>query len=234
MSQVNEEVVPVTIDLATETASITSTLDLTVLSTSSTRTSTRTPSVSTPTLAPSETISSDQPASSAASATEPQSSTHTPNSTQLSIGAIVGISIGSIVAAIILAVCLFVFLGFRIQRSKRRRRRGTPTEVPEPRGQFPASTTTPGGPRGKAELPYEEYTRRMERLHEGAKPELEGSKARRSVWGFLSIRSASRSEPRQVPTELWTEPPDPGPHELPGDDVLRSDREEPRDARDGT
>ena len=145
-------------------------------------------------------------------------------------GSIAGIAIGSVVAAILLGLCLLFFVKFRIVYTKRQRH-STPTEVPEPRDEHTAVVATSGSPYDKAELPDAEYIRRQERLHDGAKPELEGSTARKLVRRLLSIGSASRRGSRHVHAELGTEPPASGPHELPGDGVSQTRGEEPQDAR---
>lgn len=175
----------------------------------------------------------DQPATSSGLATQNPNPTHTSASRQLSIASIVGIAIGSIVAAILLVLCLLFALGFRIHRATWRRH-GQRTETPQLKYERPAAVSAPGGSHGKAELPDADYLRRLERLHDGAKPELEGSRARRTVWEFFSIRSMSRSSPRQIPTELATKPPTPGPYELPSDGILQSHSEEPQAGGDAT
>ncbi|KAL1851074.1 hypothetical protein Daus18300_012683 [Diaporthe australafricana] len=160
------------------------------------------------------------------------SATQTPSSRQLSTGSIVGIAIGSVAGLILLILLVFFALGFRIQR-ERSRRHGTTTEAPELRDEHHATGATSGAPHGKAELADAEYTRRLERLHNGAKPELDGGPVRKLAWRlFSTIGSVSRREMRQVPAELGTQPPTPGPHELPGDDILQSGNEQPRQSRD--
>lgn len=179
------------------------------------------------------TTSIDHSAISSSFAIPTQSPTHTPTSRQLSIASIVGIAIGSIAAVILIVLCLLFALGFRVQRATWRRH-SQRTEMPQPKYERPSAVSAPGGPHGKAELPDADYLRRLERLHDGAKPELEGSRARRTVWEFFSIRSVSRSSPRQIPTELATKPPTPGPYELPSADILQSHSEEPRTASDAS
>ncbi|KAH8748615.1 hypothetical protein F5883DRAFT_238396 [Diaporthe sp. PMI_573] len=181
------------------------------------------------TLTPLEHTSIDQSANSTAASTQPPSSTHTSTSatTPLSTGSIAGIAIGSIAGAILLVLCLLFALGFRIRRAKWRRH-GTANEAPEPRDEYTAAVATSGSPYDKAELPDAEYIRRQERLHAGAKPELDGSTARRLVRRLLSIGSLSRRGTRHAPAELGTEPPASGPHELPGDGISQTRGEEPR------
>lgn len=106
--------------------------------------------------------------------------------------------------------------------------------MPEARDEPLVAVSAPDGPHSKAELPDADYTLRLERLHDGAKPELEGSRPRKSVWGVFSIRSVRKRGPRQVAAELESEPTVSGPHELPGDDIVQPNSDEPLDARETT
>lgn len=182
---------------------------------------------------PVNSTSIDQPATSSGFATQTPSSTHTSASTQLSTESIVGIAIGSIAAAILLVLGLLFALGFRVQRAAWRRHIKRP-EIPEARNEHPVAALAADDPHGKAELPDADYTRRLERLHDGAKPELEGSRPRKLVWRVFSIRSVRKRGPRQVAAELETEPTASGPHELPGDDIVQPNSEETLDARETT
>lgn len=142
---------------------------------------------------------------------------------------------GSVVAGILIIVCLLFSLGFRIQRSQWRRHTA-PNKAPELRDENPKATSNSGDAYSKAELADAEYTRRLDRLHNGAKPELEGSKLPNSARGFFSTKPVSKKEPWKVAAELGTETSTSGPHELAGDSVLQSRREpgELRDARDSS
>lgn len=164
-----------------------------------------------------------EPASPSASATQ------TPSSTQLSTGSIVGIAIGSIVAVILLVLCLLFVLGFRLQREKWRRR-GTPTGTPELRenSRSQAAVSSPSGQHAKAELEDAEYTRRLDRLQDGVKPELEGSRPWRSVWRVFSTRSGRKQGPQVAAAELGADYVAPDPHELPGDGVFQHRGDTPR------
>jgi hypothetical protein len=135
---------------------------------------------------------------------------------------IIGIAIGSVIVAILLGILLFFLLRSH-NIPEQRKNHVMRQEDPETRSKYTGAVTLFTGQYGRAELPDAEYIRMIERLHEGAKPELEGSKGRRSIWQFFSIRSANRSGPLapQVPTELGTKPPTPGPYELAGGDVLQ-------------
>lgn len=185
------------------------------------------------TLTPAVFTSIDQSANPSAFATPTPIPTHTPTSTQLSTASIVGIAIGSVVAVILLVFCLLFVLGFRIQRAAWRRH-SQRSKTPEPRDEHPVAVSAPNVSHGKAELPDADYTRRLERLHDGAKPELEGSRPRKSVWRVFSIRSVRKRGPRQVAAELETEPTASGPHELPGDDIAQPKSDDPLDARETT
>lgn len=142
---------------------------------------------------------------------------------------------GSVVAGILIIVCLLFTLGFRIQRAQWRRHTA-PNKAPELRDENPKTTSNSGDAYSKAELADAEYTRRLDRLHNGAKPELEGSKRPSSARGFFSTKPVSNKGPWQGAAELGTETSTSGPHELAGDSVLRSRREPevPGDAEDST
>lgn len=148
------------------------------------------------------------PSSSASSQSPP--ATELPRSTQMSTGSIVGIAIGSAAALGLLATCILFAFGFRIRRAKRL----GGTEVLERRGKQRLAIEVPDGQNGKAELEDAAYTRNLERLHDGAKPELDGSKPRKTGWRAFSIRSLRRG-PRSVIAELDPGVVIHGPHELP-------------------
>lgn len=140
-------------------------------------------------------------------------STSTSNSSsaaQLSTGSIVGIAVGSIAALVLLVTFLLFAFGFRVRRAKRRSDTGT-TEQNE--GQDAVHGVS-GAQNGKAELEDPGYTRRLERLHNGAKPELDGSKPRKTGWRAFSIRSLKRGS-RPGVAELDAGTGTPGPQELP-------------------
>lgn len=88
------------------------------------------------------------------------------------------------------------------------------TEIPEPSQDQAAAIRTSGDEGGKAELEDAGYTRRLERLHDGAKPELDGSKPSKTGWRAFSIRSLKRGS-RPGAAELDAGPVTEGPHELP-------------------
>ncbi|KAJ0114239.1 hypothetical protein J7T55_010626 [Diaporthe amygdali] len=156
------------------------------------------------------------------------SATHTPSSAPLSTGSIVGIAVGSIAALVLLISFLLFAFGFRIRRAKWR---GDPNSTEEPKLSDNKGAAA-GGPtphHGKAELEDAEYTRRLERLHDGGKPELEGDRPRKSGWGAFSIKSMTKRGSRPAPAELDTRPMTSGPHELPGDSPFQAGSEKLRD-----
>lgn len=149
------------------------------------------------------------PSSSTASS-QPPAATNLPSTARLSTGAIVGIAIGSIAALILLVTCLLFAFGFRIRRAKGQGQ----TEIAEPNEEQRPAIGASGDDGGKAELEDAGYTRRLERLHDGAKPELDGSKPRKTGWRAFSIRSLKRGS-RPGVAELDAGPVTKGPHELP-------------------
>lgn len=133
-----------------------------------------------------------------------------PSAAQMSTGSIVGIAVGSI-AALVLLVTFFLFaFGFRIRRGMRR----SDTGIAEHKKNQGAAAVAPGFQNGKAELEDVEYTRRLERLHDGTKPELEGSNLWKTGWRAFSIGSLKLG-PRPGATELDAGTLIQGPHELP-------------------
>lgn len=154
----------------------------------------------------------------------------TPTSPQLSTASIVGIALGSVAAAILLVICLLFALGFRIRfriQREKWQRHSTPTKTTELQDEDRVTAFIPGSQHVKAELEDTEYTRRLERLQDGAKPELEGSRPRKSVWKVFSIRSVKKQGPRQVNAKLGSDPMASGPHELQGEGILQPSNEVP-------
>lgn len=148
------------------------------------------------------------PSSSASNQSLP--ATGLPRSTQMSTGSIVGIAIGSSAALGLLTTCILFIFGFRIRRAKRL----GGIEVLERKGKQRLFVEIPDGQNCKAELEDAAYTRKLERLHDGAKPELDGSKPRKTGWRAFSIRSLKRG-PRPGIAELDAGIIIHGPHELP-------------------
>lgn len=136
--------------------------------------------------------------------------TELPRPAQMSTGSIAGIAIGSAAALGLIATCILFAFGFRIRRAKRL----GGIDVLERRGKQRLAIKIPDGQNGKAELEDAAYVRRLERLHDGAKPELDGSKPRKTGWKAFSIRSSKRG-PRSVIAELDAGVVIHGPHELP-------------------
>lgn len=153
--------------------------------------------------------SSGSIASSSDSTFDQSPSTRDSSSTaQLSTGSIVGIAVGCIAAIVLLITFLLFGFGFRVRRAKLH------PGITEPKEGQGAVDGVPGVQGGKAELEDAEYTRRLERLHEGAKPELDGSGPRRTGWKAFSIRSLKRGS-RPGAAELDAGTGTQGPHELP-------------------
>lgn len=150
------------------------------------------------------TSSSSPPPSQTASEEDP------PKAAQISTGSIVGIAVGSIAASVLLVVLLLFAFGFRIRRPRRR----SDNEIMEHKQNQRAAAGDRGSQSAKAELEDAGYTRRLETLHDGAKPELEGSGPRKSGWRAFSIKSLKRG-PRTGVAELDAETAAKGPHELP-------------------
>lgn len=128
----------------------------------------------------------------------------------MSTGSIVGIAVGSIAALVLIVTFLLFAFGFRIRQA---RRRGD-TGITEHKKNQRAASVAAASQNGKAELEDAGYTRRLERLHDGAKPELEGSRPRKTGWRAFSIMSLTRG-PRPVVAELDAGTVIHGPHELP-------------------
>lgn len=95
---------------------------------------------------------------------------------QLSIGSIIGIAVGSIAALVLLITFLLFAFGFRIRRASQRSNKG----IMEHENNQRAAAVTPDSQNGKAELEDAGYPRRLEMLHEEAKPELQGSRPRKA------------------------------------------------------
>lgn len=152
----------------------------------------------------SSTSSSSSPSSQSTPTGDP------PRAAQLSTGSIVGIAVGSVAALVLFFTFLFFAFGFRIQRARRRNDNG----IIEHKKNQPAAAVTPGSQNGKAELEDAGYPRRLEMLHEEAKPELEGSRIRKTGWRAFSIRSLRRGPGAGV-AELDAGFVTRGPHELP-------------------
>lgn len=156
-----------------------------------------------------------EPSSFGTSSSSSQSSQSTPEATppsaaQMSTGSIVGIAVGSIAALVLLVTFLLFAFGFRIRQA---RRRGG-TVITEHKKHQRAAAVAPASQNGKAELEDAGYTRRLERLYDGARPELEGSNPRKTGWRAFSITSWRRG-PRAGPAELDAETVTQEPHELP-------------------
>lgn len=166
------------------------------------------------------TSSATSGASSPSAAASPSASTtQSASPTQLSAGSIAGIAVGSIVALILAVAILLFALGFRVRRGKWS---GRAEATGDQSAAQAAGGKSPGGDQQrKAELEDSEYTRRLERLHDGAKPELEGGWLRRAGRRAFSARSA-KSQPRPAPAELGTRPVTGGPYELPAGDSVPS------------
>ncbi|KAG8160764.1 hypothetical protein KVR01_009028 [Diaporthe batatas] len=149
-------------------------------------------------------------------------STTAPSPTQLSTASIVGIALGSVAGGVLVLVCLLFAFGFRVQCAKRRRHI-TPTEAPQLTDDHPA-----------AELADSEYLKKVERLHKGTKPELEGSTTLESLWGLFSARPLRTGGLRGDAAEIAAGPLNSVPHELPGDGMMQPRSEEPRDTQNAT
>lgn len=131
---------------------------------------------------------------------------------------------GSIAALVLLVLFLLFAFGYRIRRAKWR---GDPNSTEEPKlsDNKGAVAGSPMPHHGKAELEDAEYTRRLERLHDGEKPELEGDRPQKNGWGAFSIRPMKKRGSRPAPAELDTRPVTLGPHELPGDSPFQTGSE---------
>lgn len=183
-----------------------------ILSTASSETSivgtTILSSVTSPVLASTE---SSVSTSSSGSTSGQSSPTSNPSGTaRISTGSVVGIAVGSIAALVLLVTFLLFAFGFRVRRAKRL----SHTWITKPKEDQGEAAGASGAQNGKAELEDAGYSRRLERLHDGAKPELDGSKPRKTGWRAFSIRSLKRG-PRPGAAELDTGAVTQGPHELP-------------------
>ncbi|KAG6362353.1 hypothetical protein INS49_010583 [Diaporthe citri] len=171
--------------------------------------STRLSSVTTPVPTSAE-PSSFSTSSSTSLSTQSTSAGNPPKAAQMSTGSIVGMAVGSVASLILLVTFLLFAFGFRLRRARRRSDDG----IIEQKKSQQAAAGAPGSHNGKAELEDAAYTRRLERLHDGAKPELEGSRPRKAGWRAFSLRSLKRGL-RPGVAELDAGTVTQGPHELP-------------------
>lgn len=114
--------------------------------------------------------------------------------TQLSTGAIAGIAVS--IALIVILPPLLIACGFRIRRPKWRTKIAT-TGLKANQSKAATGGSLGGQPR-KAKLEIGGYTIRLERLHDRAKPEPEGSRPQKAKQKALPIESAT-----SLGSQLW-------------------------------